>query len=115
MTKGCLDERGMVFVFSVCAFCMDAAAESLQSCTRTPWTAAHQAPPSMGFSRREYWSRVPLPSPDLEGVLSRGPGTWRVELKRRDRGFLLFCFFSHPALFSEKLKARTRIRQRKTR
>ena len=29
----------------------------------TPWTAAHQAPPSMGFSRPEYWSRVPLPSP----------------------------------------------------
>ena len=29
----------------------------------TPWTAAHQAPPSMGFSRREYWSGVPLPSP----------------------------------------------------
>ena len=28
-----------------------------------PWTAAHQAPPSMGFSRQEYWSRVPLPSP----------------------------------------------------
>ena len=29
----------------------------------TPWTAAHQAPPSMGFSRQEYWSEVPLPSP----------------------------------------------------
>ena len=29
----------------------------------TPWTAAYQAPPSMGFSRQEYWSRVPLPSP----------------------------------------------------
>ena len=28
----------------------------------TPWTAAHQAPPSMGFSRQEYWSGVPLPS-----------------------------------------------------
>ena len=28
----------------------------------TPWTAAHQAPPSMGFSRPEYWSEVPLPS-----------------------------------------------------
>ena len=27
-----------------------------------PWTAAHQAPPSMGFSRQEYWSGVPLPS-----------------------------------------------------
>ena len=29
----------------------------------TPWTAAHQAPPSMGFSRQECWSGVPLPSP----------------------------------------------------
>ena len=28
----------------------------------TPWTAAYQAPPSMGVSRPEYWSRVPLPS-----------------------------------------------------
>ena len=28
----------------------------------TPWTEAYQAPPSMGFSRQEYWSRVPLPS-----------------------------------------------------
>ena len=28
----------------------------------TPWTTAHQAPPSMGFSRQEYWSGVPLPS-----------------------------------------------------
>ena len=31
----------------------------------TPWTAAYQAPPSMGFSRQEYWSGVPLPSPPL--------------------------------------------------
>ena len=30
----------------------------------TPWTAAHQAPPSMGFSRQEYWCAVPLPSPE---------------------------------------------------
>ena len=29
----------------------------------TPWTAAYQAPPSMRFSRQEYWSGVPLPSP----------------------------------------------------
>ena len=29
----------------------------------TPWTAAQQAPPSMGFSRQEHWSGVPLPSP----------------------------------------------------
>ena len=29
----------------------------------TPWTAAHQAPPSMGFSRQEYWSGLPFPPP----------------------------------------------------
>ena len=33
----------------------------------TPWTAAYQAPPSMGFSRQEHWSGVPLPS--LERLL----------------------------------------------
>ena len=40
------------------------------SCVRlfaTPWTAAYQAPPSMGFSRQEYWSGVPLPSLSLSG------------------------------------------------
>ena len=31
----------------------------------TPWTAAYQAPPSMGFSRQKYWSGVPLPSPKV--------------------------------------------------
>ena len=31
----------------------------------TPWTAAYQAPPSMGFSRQEYWSGLPLPSPKI--------------------------------------------------
>ena len=29
----------------------------------TPWTVAYQAPPSTGFSRQEYWSGLPLPSP----------------------------------------------------
>ena len=29
----------------------------------TPWAAAYQGPPSMGFSRQEYWSGMPLPSP----------------------------------------------------
>ena len=32
------------------------------------WTAAHQSPPSMGFSRQEYWSGVPLPSPKWTGM-----------------------------------------------
>ena len=31
----------------------------------TPWTAAYHAPPSMGFSRQEYWSGMPLPSPKV--------------------------------------------------
>ena len=31
----------------------------------TPWTAAYQAPPSMGFSRQEYWSGLPFPSPNF--------------------------------------------------
>ena len=50
----------------------------LLSCVQllaTPWTAAYQAPPSMGFSRQEYWSGVPLPSPmlpnHLEGLKCR--------------------------------------------
>ena len=32
----------------------------------TPYTAAHQAPLSMGFSRQEYWSGLPFPSPKHE-------------------------------------------------
>ena len=49
------------------------------SCVRlfvTPWTVAHQAPPSMGFSRQEYWSGLPFPSsgdlPD-PGIEPRSP------------------------------------------
>ena len=29
----------------------------------TPWTVAHQAPPSMGIPRQEYWDELPFPSP----------------------------------------------------
>ena len=49
------------------------------SCVRlfaTPWTVAYQAPPSMGFSRQECWSGLPLPSPgDLPdpGIEPRSP------------------------------------------
>ena len=37
----------------------------------TLWTAAHQAPPSLGFSRQEYWSGLPFPSPMHACMLSR--------------------------------------------
>ena len=45
--------------------CMKVKSESevAQSDSATPWTAAYQAPLSMGFSRQEYWSGMPLPSP----------------------------------------------------
>ena len=42
----------------------------------TPWTVACQVPPSMGFSRQEYWSGLPFPSPgDLPdpGIEPRSP------------------------------------------
>ena len=42
----------------------------------TPWTVAYQVPPSMGFSRQEYWSGLPFPSPgDLpnSGIEPRSP------------------------------------------
>ena len=41
-----------------------------------PWTVAHQAPPSMGFSRQEYWSGLPFPSPEVlpdPGIEPRSP------------------------------------------
>ena len=62
----------------------------------TPWTAAHQAPPSMGLSRQEYWSGVPLPSPrkDYRGIKRNSSSAWdrntgfptcRVSSPRGDR------------------------------
>ena len=45
---------------------VESESEVTQSCLTLsdPWTAAYQAPPSMGFSRQQYWSGVPLPSPE---------------------------------------------------
>ena len=45
--------------------CMKVKSLSRVRLLGTPWTAAYQAPPSMGFSRQEYWSGVSLPSPTL--------------------------------------------------
>ena len=48
--------------------CMKVKSESeVAQSLAIPWTAAYQAPPSMGFSRQEYWSGMPLPSPDYMG------------------------------------------------
>ena len=50
--------------------------ESIIQLFATPWTVVHQAPLSMGFSRQEYWSGLPFPSPgDLPnpGIKPRSP------------------------------------------
>ena len=61
----------------------------------TPWTAAFQAPPSMGFSRQEYWSGVPLASPwtSLEGPLFYLPCHLKIyyHLKLLLAEILLIC------------------------
>ena len=45
--------------------CVGGGSSVTKSCPTlaTPWTVAHQAPLSMGFSRQEYWSGLPFPSP----------------------------------------------------
>ena len=50
--------------------CMKVKSLSHARLLATPWTAAYQAPPSMGFSRKECWSGMPLPSPILLLVFS---------------------------------------------
>ena len=49
--------------------------EVVQSCPTlaTPWTAAYEAPPPMGFSRQKYWSGVPLPSLEIDTTLPNLP------------------------------------------
>ena len=43
--------------------CMKVKSLSHVQLLATPWTAAYHAPPSMGFSKQEYWNGLPLPSP----------------------------------------------------
>ena len=56
-----------------------AAAAAAKSLSRvkllaTPWTAAYQAPPPMGFSRQEDWSWAPLPSPNGISIVKKKKG-----------------------------------------
>ena len=61
----------------------------------TPWTAAHQASPSMEFSRHEYWSEVPFPSPGDPpdpGIEPRSPTLQAEALPSEPPGNLLKDF-----------------------
>ena len=48
----------------------------------TPWTVAYHAPPSIGFSRQEYWSGLPFPSP------TRSRTCWQLTTKGQEGAFL---------------------------
>ena len=79
-----------------CHFLLQCVKVKVKSLSRvqlsvTPWTAAYQAPPSMGFSRQEYWSGVLLPSPDqgtnipqamLCGQIKRKEKKWKRPLRK---------------------------------
>ena len=49
-----------------------------------PWTAAYQAPPSMGFAKQKYWSGLPLSSPSIRT-------RWTIIFRKEDRSFI--CVF----------------------
>ena len=55
---------------------------SLGRVLETPWTAAYQAPPFMRFSRQEYWSGVPLPSPTPPELLCYSFSNWSEKCDR---------------------------------
>ena len=57
-----------------------------------PWTAAYQAPPSMGFSRQEYWSGLPLPSPAES--LPACKCLWEETFQTEERPTILISLFS---------------------
>ena len=64
----------------------------------TPWTAAYQAPLSVGFSRQKYWSGVPLPSPFIRTVKRPKADflTWSPKQK--------YLSFQEPRINARKLK-----------
>ena len=67
----------------------------------TPWTIAHQAPLSMGFSRQEYWSGLPFPSPgDLPnpGIKPGSPALQADSLPTELRGKPFVYLYSYVIL-----------------
>ena len=68
--------------------CMKVKSESqvVQSCLilATPWTAAYQAPPSMGFSRQEYWSGVPFLQARVQQYMNLELSDVRLDLEKAE-------------------------------
>ena len=92
----------------VCSFETDTLSLTLKSEVKslsriglfaTPWTVAHQAPPSMGFSRQEYWSGLPFPSPgDLPdaGIEPQSPALRADTLLSEPPGEMLVKYPAEP-------------------
>ena len=72
----------------------------------TPWTVAYQAPPSMGFSRQEYWSGLPFPSPgDLPdpGIKPRSPAFQADTLTSEPPGKQVFSPLHYGGLWDKRM------------
>ena len=54
----------------------------------TPWTVAYQAPPSMGFSKQEYWSGLPFPSPIIIKIFKNKTNYYKLGQIKSDESFL---------------------------
>ena len=69
-----------------------------QSCPTlcNPWTVAHQAPLSMGFSRQEYWSALPFSSPNLWGSTVKKEA---IEFRKFEYDYHLFQGHGHQGGF----------------
>ena len=85
--------------------CIDSESHSVLSDSLVPWTIAHQAPPSMGFSRQEYWSGLPFPSPGCVPDPGVEPGllpcrqTLYHLSHQGSPSFHQFCFLSYHFSF----------------
>ena len=84
--------------------CMKVKSQSevAQSCRTlaTPWTAAYQAPLSMGFSRQKYWSGMPLPSPSI----LLGTGNTAVNTTEGN-----LCFYEPYCIVDDRQKKISRV------
>ena len=70
----------------------------------TPWTAVYQAPPSMGVSRQEYWSGVPLPSLQQRAEMGK-PELKYMPLLLKDQ----ICLLKDPGSFQFMLPCHFRL------
>ena len=93
---------------NVCCLCVCYSLSHIRLCA-TPWTVAHQAPLSMGFSQQEYWSGLPLfpspgdlPDPGIEPCL---PQHMKIlyHLSHQGRSHTLHTYIIKSLVFFDKL------------